>query len=46
MIIIDNEILLKRFGNDYTSANRFIHKIMQPIVAGRDYPDEIPPARP
>jgi hypothetical protein len=43
VIIIDNEILMKRFGNDYPSVNRFIHKIMQPVVAARDYPDEIPP---
>ena len=45
VIIVDNEILLKRFGNDYVSANRFIHKIMQPVVAARDYPDEIPPSQ-
>ncbi|MDD1761561.1 MAG: hypothetical protein LUQ59_04950 [Methanothrix sp.] len=45
VIIVDNEILLKRFGNDYASANRFIHKIMQPVVAARDYPDEIPPTQ-
>ena len=45
VIIVDNEILLKRFGNDYASANRFIHKIMQPVVAARDYPDEIPPSQ-
>jgi len=45
VIIVDNEILLKRFGNDYASANRFIHKVMQPIVAARDYPDEIPPSQ-
>ena len=45
VIIIDNEILLERFGNDYTSANRFIHKIMQPVIASRDYPDEIPPSQ-
>jgi hypothetical protein len=44
VIIVDNEILLKRFGNDYASANRFIHRIMQPIVTARDYPDEIPPS--
>jgi hypothetical protein len=44
VIIVDNEILLKRYGNDYTSANKFIHKIMQPLVAARDYPGEIPPS--
>ncbi|MDQ1262071.1 MAG: hypothetical protein QG575_1252, partial [Euryarchaeota archaeon] len=45
VIIVDNEILLERFGNDYASANHFIHKVMQPIVAARDYPDEIPPSQ-
>lgn len=45
VIVIDNQIMMKRFGNDYDSANRFIHKIMQPVVAGRDYPDEIPPSQ-
>jgi len=45
VIIVDNEILLKRFGNDYASANRFIHKVMEPVVAARDYPDEIPPSQ-
>ena len=43
VIIVDNEILLNRFGKDYTSANRFIHKMMQPMVAARDYPGDIPP---
>lgn len=45
VIIVDNEILLKNFGKDFASANRFIHKIMQPVVAARDYPDEIPPSQ-
>ncbi len=45
VIIVDNEILLKNFGKDFASANRFIHRIMQPIVAARDYPDEIPPSQ-
>jgi hypothetical protein len=45
VIIVDNEILLKRFGNDYVAANKFIHKMMQPLVAARDYPGEIPPSQ-
>jgi hypothetical protein len=45
VILVDNEILMKRFGNDYVTADRFIHKIMQPVVGARDYPDEIPPAQ-
>ena len=42
VIIVDNQILLDRFGNDYPSANRFIHKMMQPMVAARDYPGRDP----
>lgn len=45
VIIIDNQILLERYGNDYVSANKFIHKMMQPIVAARDYPEEVPPGQ-
>jgi len=45
VIIIDNEILMNKFGSDYASANSFIHKIMQPVVAARDYPDEKPPGQ-
>lgn len=45
VIIVDNEILLRNFGKDFDSANRFVYKIMQPVVAARDYPDEIPPSQ-
>ncbi|MCX6680057.1 MAG: hypothetical protein NTX42_06820 [Methanothrix sp.] len=45
VIIVDNEILLERYGNDYVAANQFIHKMMQPLVAARDYPGEIPPSQ-
>jgi hypothetical protein len=45
VILVDNQILMERFGNDYPSANRFIYKIMQPVVAARDYPGETPPSQ-
>jgi hypothetical protein len=45
VILVDNQILLEKFGNDYTSANRFIYRIMQPIVAARNYPGEQPPSQ-
>jgi hypothetical protein len=45
VIIVDNEILTKKFGEDYPSQNRFIQKIMQPVVAPRDYPGELPPGQ-
>lgn len=45
VILVDNQILMDRFGNDYTSANKFIYEIMRPIVAARDFPGEIPPSQ-
>jgi len=45
VIIVDNETLLERYGNDYISANKFIHDMMQPLVAARDYPEEVPPSQ-
>lgn len=38
VIIIDNKILLNKYGTNFDLANKFIHKIMQPMVAARDYP--------
>lgn len=45
VIIVDNKKLLDKYGADYNAANRFIHKIMQPMVAARDYPEERLPAQ-
>lgn len=45
VILVDNQILMDRFGNDYASANKFIYEIMQPVVAARDFPGEIPPSQ-
>ena len=45
VILIDNQILIDHYGNDYDAANRFIHKMMQPMVAARDYPGETPPSQ-
>jgi hypothetical protein len=42
VILVDNQILIEHFGNDYNSANRFIRKVMLPMVLGRDYPGETP----
>ena len=40
VILVDNQILMDRFKNDYAAANKFIHKIMLPMVLGRNYPNE------
>ncbi len=45
VILVDNQTLMEQFGNDYTSANKFIYKIMRPMIAARDYPGEIPPSQ-
>jgi hypothetical protein len=45
VILVDNQTLMEQFGNDYSSANKFIYKIMRPMIAARDYPGEIPPSQ-
>jgi len=44
IILVDNEILFRMFKNDYSAANKFIRQMMGPMVLGRDYPGETPPA--
>lgn len=45
VILVDNQTLMEQFGNDYSSANKFIYKIMRPMIAARDYPGETPPSQ-
>ncbi len=45
VILIDNQILMEQFGNDYSTANKFIYEIMRPMIAARDYPGETPPSQ-
>jgi len=45
VILVDNQIMMEQFGHDYVAVNRFIHKVMQPVVAARDYPGEVPPSQ-
>ena len=45
VILVDNQILLELFENDYTAANRFIYKMMRPMILGRNYPGETPPSQ-
>ena len=44
IILVDNQILLEHF-EDYRAANKFIRKMMLPMVLGRDYPGETPPSQ-
>ena len=45
VILVDNQILVDRFGKDYTAVNKFIYQMMMPMISGRDYPGEIPPSQ-
>jgi hypothetical protein len=45
VILVDNQTMMERFGHDYATANKFIFEIMQPMVAARDYPGEVPPSQ-
>lgn len=42
IILIDNQILDKRVGSDRKAQNKFIYKVMKPVVVDRDYPGENP----
>lgn len=42
VILADNQILVERFGQDYSAIDDFIHQSM--ILAGRHYPGEDPPS--
>ena len=42
IILVDNHVLVDKFGTNYTAYNKFIYKALQPMVAGRDYPGEVP----
>jgi hypothetical protein len=45
IILVDNQILMDLFGHDYDSINKYIHEIMMPLLAYRDYPGEKPPSQ-
>ena len=44
VILMDNQILVERFGQNYPAIDDFIHQSMRPFVAGRHYPGEDPPS--
>jgi cell division GTPase FtsZ len=43
-ILIDNQILMDKFGRDFAAIDRYIYQAMKPMVAGRHYPGEDPPS--
>jgi hypothetical protein len=44
VILIDNQIMVEKFGQDYSAIDDYIHQAMRPFVAGRHYPGEDPPS--
>jgi hypothetical protein len=42
VILVDNEIMKRKAGEDYDAQNEFLYRLMKPMVADRDYPDENP----
>ncbi|MEM2096823.1 MAG: hypothetical protein QXI70_01520 [Methanothrix sp.] len=44
LILVDNQILVERFKQDYTSINNYIFKVMKPFLADRAFPQEDPPS--
>jgi hypothetical protein len=44
LILVDNQILVERFKQDYTSINNYIFQVMKPFLADRAFPQEDPPS--
>ncbi|MCR3884150.1 hypothetical protein P0O24_03985 [Methanotrichaceae archaeon M04Ac] len=44
IVLVDNQIMVEKFGQDYSAIDDFIHQAMRPFVAGRHYPGEDPPS--
>ncbi|NPU87757.1 hypothetical protein [Methanothrix sp.] len=40
LIPIDNQILIDKFGSNYTSINDYISRVMRPFLADRPFPQE------
>jgi len=47
IILIDNQIMVKKFGQgNYSAIDDYIHQAMRPFVAGHHYPGEDPGSTP
>lgn len=44
LILVDNQMLVERFEQDYTSINNYIFQVMKPFLADRAFPEEDTPA--
>jgi len=44
VIVVDNQIMVEKFGQDYSAIDGYIHQAMRPFVAERHYPGEDPPS--
>ena len=44
LILVDNDVLLRRFNNNFAAVDQYLYEAMRPMVAGRDFPGEKPPS--
>jgi hypothetical protein len=44
LILVDNQLLVEKFGRDYSTINQFIYQSFKPLLAPRHYPGENPPS--
>lgn len=44
LILVDNDVLLKRFNNNFAEVDQYLYEAMKPMVAGRDFPNSKPPS--
>lgn len=42
LILVDNEVLLRRCNEDKDAVNQYLYEAMKPMVAGRDFPNSKP----
>jgi len=44
LILVDNDVLLKQFNNNFTAVDQYLYEAMKPMIAGRDFPNSKPPS--
>jgi len=44
LILVDNDVLLKKFNNNFAAVDRYLYEAMKPMIAGRDFPNSKPPS--
>jgi hypothetical protein len=44
LILVDNDVLLKQFNNNFAAVDQYLYEAMKPMIAGRDFPNSKPPS--